>query len=114
MPKILILTAGYGEGHNSAAHALKSAFDEQPGVEAELVDLFALRAPRLNQLSRCGYLKLINTAPKIWSRLYQWLDQSPARRRCCARSPVTGLSSASSSPRNSRSRSFPPTPSTPG
>ena len=77
MSKILILTAGYGEGHNSAARALKSAFDEQPGVEAELVDIFALRAPRFNNLSRRGYLKLINTAPKIWSRVYRWLDESP-------------------------------------
>ena len=75
--RILILTAGYGEGHNSAARALKSAFDEQPGVEAELVDLFALRAPRFNNLSRRGYVNLINTAPKIWSRLYRWLDESP-------------------------------------
>jgi processive 1,2-diacylglycerol beta-glucosyltransferase len=76
MKRILILTAGYGEGHNSAARALKTAFDEQPGVEAELVDVFALRAPRLNNLSRRGYLQLINTAPKIWSAAYRWLDTS--------------------------------------
>ena len=75
--KVLILTAGFGEGHNSAARSLKSAFDEQPGIEAELVDIFALRAPRLNNLSRRGYLKLINTAPKIWSGIYRWLDESP-------------------------------------
>ena len=74
MCKILILTAGYGEGHNSAARALKAAFDEQAGVEAELVDLFALRAPRFNNLSRRGYVKLINTAPKLWSGIYRWLD----------------------------------------
>lgn len=77
MPKVLILTAGYGEGHNSAARALQAAFNEQPGIEAELIDLFALRAPRLNNLSRRGYLKLINTAPKLWSRLFRWLDESP-------------------------------------
>jgi processive 1,2-diacylglycerol beta-glucosyltransferase len=77
MAKVLILTAGFGEGHNSAARALKSAFDEQPGIEAELVDIFALRAPRLNYLSRHGYLKLINAAPKIWSWFYRWLDRSP-------------------------------------
>lgn len=76
MVKILILTAGYGEGHNSAARALKTAFDEQPGTEAELVDLFALRAPRLNNLSRRGYIQLINTAPRVWSSLYGWLDRS--------------------------------------
>ncbi len=77
MRKVLILTAGYGEGHNSAARALRSAFNEQPGIEAELVDLFALRAPRLNQATRHGYLRLINTAPKLWSSLYNWLDRSP-------------------------------------
>ncbi len=77
MPKVLILTAGYGEGHNSAARALQSAFNEQPGIDAELVDLFALRAPRLNRLSRRGYLQLINLAPKLWRSLYRWLDRSP-------------------------------------
>jgi processive 1,2-diacylglycerol beta-glucosyltransferase len=77
MKKILILTAGYGEGHNSAARALQAACNERPGVDAELVDLFALRAPRLNNVSRRGYLKLINTAPKVWSAIYRWLDRSP-------------------------------------
>lgn len=77
MGKVLILTAGYGEGHNSAARALKAAFDQQPGVSAELVDLFALRAPRLNDLTRRGYLRLINTAPRVWNSVYQWLDRSP-------------------------------------
>jgi len=76
MAKILILTAGYGEGHNSAARALQAAFNEQPGIEAELIDLFALRAPRLNHISRRGYVRLINAAPKIWSWIYRWLDQS--------------------------------------
>lgn len=77
MAKVLILTAGYGEGHNSAARALQAAFNERPGLDAELVDVFALRAPRLNNLSRRGYLRLINTAPKLWGRLYRWLDESP-------------------------------------
>jgi processive 1,2-diacylglycerol beta-glucosyltransferase len=77
MKRILILTAGYGEGHNSAARALQAAFDGQAGVRAELLDLFALRAPRLNHLTRHGYLRLINTAPRIWSSLYRWFDRSP-------------------------------------
>ncbi|MBL9218142.1 MAG: galactosyldiacylglycerol synthase [Opitutaceae bacterium] len=77
MAKVLILTAGYGEGHNSAARVLQAAFNERPGIDAELVDIFALRAPRLNAVSRRAYLKLINTAPGAWSRLYRWLDESP-------------------------------------
>ncbi|HEY4247982.1 MAG TPA: galactosyldiacylglycerol synthase [Lacunisphaera sp.] len=77
MAKVLILTAGYGEGHNSAARALLEAFNEREDVEAELVDVFALRAPRINNVSRKGYIKLINSAPKIWSWFYRWLDRSP-------------------------------------
>jgi processive 1,2-diacylglycerol beta-glucosyltransferase len=78
MTRVLILTAGYGEGHNSAARALQSAFDEQPGVRAELVDLFALHAPRFNRLSRHAYLRMINHTPAVWSRFYRWLDRSPS------------------------------------
>lgn len=77
MLKVLILTAGYGEGHNSAARALQSAFNGRPGVEAELVDLFALIAPRLNNVTRRGYIRVINSAPKVWSSFYRWLDRSP-------------------------------------
>ena len=77
MRRVLILTAGYGEGHNSAARALQSAFNERPGIQSELVDLFALRAPRLNHVSRRGYVGLINSAPRVWSRVYRWLDESP-------------------------------------
>lgn len=77
MSKILILTAGYGEGHNSAARALAAAFNEHsPAPVAEIIDVFALRAPRLNELSRRGYLGLINRAPKLWSGLYRWFDHS--------------------------------------
>ena len=78
MPRLLILTAGYGEGHNTAARAVQAALREHPGVEADLVDLFDLTAPRLNQLTRRTYLKLINTAPRVWNGVYRWLDRPVA------------------------------------
>lgn len=77
MARVLILTAGYGEGHNSAARALQAACQEHPGIEAELVDVFARRAPRLNDFSRRAYLRMINAAPSVWSATYRWLDRSP-------------------------------------
>lgn len=78
MTKILILTAGYGEGHNSAARALTAAFNEHSATSvAEVIDVFALRAPRLNHVSRRAYLGLINRAPKVWAGVYRWLDRSP-------------------------------------
>ncbi len=77
MRRILILSASYGEGHNSAARALRSAFAEHPGVEVEVFDLFAHKAPRLDKISRRAYLRVINHAPLLWSSFYQWLDRSP-------------------------------------
>lgn len=78
MRRILILSASYGEGHNSAARALRTAFAEHPGVEVEIVDLFAQKAPRLDRISRRAYLRLINHVPRLWSSFYQWLDRSPS------------------------------------
>lgn len=81
--QILILTAGYGEGHNAAARALAAACDTNygPGT-ARVVDLFALSRPRFNQLSRRAYIATINGAPRLWSSLYAWIDRSNFVPRC--------------------------------
>lgn len=76
-PRVLILTASFGEGHNAAARALAAACDTAHGPgTARIVDAFALASPRLNELSRRIYLGLINRAPQIWSAIYAWLDRS--------------------------------------
>jgi len=76
-PRALILTAGFGEGHNAAARALAAGFDRTAGPgSSRIVDAFALASPRLNAVARRGYLKLINEAPKLWSRVYAWIDHS--------------------------------------
>ena len=81
--RILILTAGYGEGHNAAARALAAACDTNygPGT-ARVVDLFALSRPRFNQISRRAYIATINGAPRLWSSLYAWIDRSKIVPRC--------------------------------
>ena len=54
MKPTLILTAGFGEGHNAAARNLAEAFRNLQGGEtaADVQDLFALASPRLNAVSR--------------------------------------------------------------
>jgi processive 1,2-diacylglycerol beta-glucosyltransferase len=77
MTRILILTAGFGEGHNAAARALAAALDREAGPgTAVIADIFALAAPRFNALARRGYLELINRAPRVWIRFYRWSDRS--------------------------------------
>jgi len=76
-PKVLVLTAGFGEGHNAAARAVVAACDEIQGPgTATLADLFALTSPRLNEISRQAYLRVINGMPRFWSRAYAWMDRS--------------------------------------
>lgn len=76
-PRILILTAGFGEGHNAAARAVATACDAQHGPgTAHVADIFALTSPRLNSVSRKAYLGMINRAPNLWNRAYQWFDRS--------------------------------------
>jgi len=76
-PRVLVLTAGFGEGHNAAARALAAAFDRTavPGT-AKIIDAFALASPRFNALARKTYLTLINDAPKLWSGVYDWIDRT--------------------------------------
>ncbi len=77
MTKILVLTAGFGEGHNAAARALAAALDREAGPgTAVIADIFALAAPRYNELVRRTYLSLINRAPRLWIRFYRWSDRS--------------------------------------
>ncbi len=76
MSKVLILTAGYGEGHNAAARGLHAAFSAL-GADAQVIDLFELTGGTFYQRSRKGYINLINTAPKVWAAIYRILDVFP-------------------------------------
>lgn len=76
--RLLVLTAGFGEGHNAAARAVAAAANVVRGEgTAQVVDAFALAAPRINAVTRKAYLGLINRAPRVWSAFYGWLDRSP-------------------------------------
>jgi len=76
--KILILTAGFGEGHNSAARAIRDALAQtSPELSVECRDLFAEGFGRVNSIARRAYLVGINRAPRVWSAIYSWIDQRP-------------------------------------
>src|SRR6266513_5548500 len=76
--KILILTAGFGEGHNSAARGIRDALAQiAPDSAVECRDLFAEAFGRVNEIARRAYLVGINRAPRVWSAIYSWIDQRP-------------------------------------
>jgi UDP-N-acetylglucosamine:LPS N-acetylglucosamine transferase len=77
---ILILTAGFGEGHNSAARNLRDALlhESDGGVAVEVLDLYEVAYGRTNDFARRLYLSAINKTPRLWNFIYRLLD----RRGC--------------------------------
>ncbi|MEY2544110.1 MAG: processive 1,2-diacylglycerol beta-glucosyltransferase [Verrucomicrobiota bacterium] len=76
MKRILILTAGFGEGHNSAARGVRAGLARvAPQVEVELRDLFPETFGAFNEIVRRSYLGVINRWPKLWGYVYNWLDR---------------------------------------
>ena len=73
--KILILTAGFGDGHNAAARSVRDAIelvDEE--ARTEILDLFADSYGAFNTFARKSYLGIVQYAPKLWSGIYSLLE----------------------------------------
>src|SRR6184192_1992846 len=77
--RILILTASFGEGHNSAARGIRDGLARvaPEGTEVELRDLFAETYPLINELVRKSYLWLVDFAPVFGEA---FIDGSIARK----------------------------------
>ena len=78
MKTILILTAGFGEGHNTAARNLRDALVHEGGdaVRVEVLDLFEDAYGRSNEFTRRLYISAINKTPRIWQLFYWLLDKT--------------------------------------
>ncbi len=77
MKKVLILTAGFGDGHNTAARnvadALELISDE---VKVEVLDVFQSGLGVLNDVLKKAYFGLTRFAPGVWSGIYSMMDSS--------------------------------------
>jgi processive 1,2-diacylglycerol beta-glucosyltransferase len=71
-PRIIITTAGFGEGHNSAANHLAVALEQH--AEVEIVDPCANGAPWVNEQLRNFYRFITTHAPKTWAKIYNSTD----------------------------------------
>ncbi len=78
MKRVLIFTAGFGEGHNSAARNIHDALEFLGGdeVHVEILDLFETCYKRLNEFAKKTYLAAINETPRLWRGFYALLDNS--------------------------------------
>lgn len=76
-PKILILSASFGDGHNSAARNLVQAL--QGRSEVLMADPCDLGNPRINRLLCRTYREITTYTPRIWAWLYRSTDQQDFR-----------------------------------
>jgi hypothetical protein len=75
MKKILILTAGFGDGHNAAARSLRDAIEFlDENARAEVLDLFADSYGAFNTLARKAYLGMVQYTPSLWGGIYSMLE----------------------------------------
>jgi processive 1,2-diacylglycerol beta-glucosyltransferase len=83
-PRILIITAAFGEGHNSAARNLALALTEM-GAVTQVSDPCILGAPRLTTVVSWAYRFVTIHFPRIWAAIYRSTDRNDFSR---APSPV--------------------------
>lgn len=77
MRPILILTAGFGEGHNAAARNLREAIAAaSPETPVIVSDVFLEAYGPINRLAQRGYVGMINHAPKIWEAMFALIDRT--------------------------------------
>jgi processive 1,2-diacylglycerol beta-glucosyltransferase len=79
MKKVLILTASFGEGHNTAARNIREAIEQtDEDAVVEVLDLFASSYGRLHAFVRKMHLQIVQHTPRLWAEVYNWLDSAPS------------------------------------
>ena len=75
--KILILTAGFGQGHNAAARGIRDALARvAPGdAGVALHDPLAETYPLLFKTVSKAYLIVVDHFPRMWGTVYRWLER---------------------------------------
>lgn len=73
-PRILIVTAAFGEGHNSAARNLGLALDAA-GAITRVSDPFMRGAPGLTSIASSAYRMVTTRFPLIWEIIYHSTDR---------------------------------------
>ena len=70
---ILVLSAGFGEGHNTAARNVAAALAAESGGRAQpvILDPFTAAAPNLSAFMKWGYQFMTNRTPGLWAWLYE-------------------------------------------
>lgn len=80
IPRILIVTAAFGEGHNSAARNLALTLNEL-GAVSEVHDPCMSGTPRLTSWVNYGYRYVTTHLPRVWAAIYRSTDRCDLSRQ---------------------------------
>ena len=75
MPRVLILTASYGSGHNAAARSLAAAFERERATVTVVDHFREMVHPLFDRASRALYHGLLRRAPFLWGVGYSLGDR---------------------------------------
>lgn len=75
MERVLLVTMGFGTGHNAAAQAVEEAV-RQPGTMAKTVDLLEMVPGTFHPLLQSGYNRMLTRFPSFYHVLYDGTSQS--------------------------------------
>ncbi|MBP2653229.1 MAG: ugtP 1 [Firmicutes bacterium] len=78
VPKVLVVSASVGAGHDQAAKAVAAGIERRCEAEIEIVDFMGAGNSYLNMLVKEAYLKVIGFSPNLYELLYRWA-QTPQR-----------------------------------
>ena len=76
--RLLILSCNTGEGHNSAARALKGCFEAQ-NISCEIRDALAFWSPKKSKIISKGHIFIYRKMPKLFGVSYRFEENHPPK-----------------------------------
>lgn len=77
MNSVLILTAGFGEGHNAAARNIREALlAGSPDTQVVMCDIFQDAYGGFNRFMQKAYLAAINHTPIVWQAAFELMHRT--------------------------------------
>lgn len=76
--RLLILSCNTGEGHNSAARAIKGCF-ETKGITCDIMDALAFWSPEKSKIISKGHVFIYRKLPKLFGVSYRFEENHPPK-----------------------------------
>ncbi len=94
MPRILLIHASVGGGHQRAAAALAEAFGRRQPGQVEIADVLDYTNPLFREAYARSYIQLTDKLPQLWGYMYEQADRELFRFTADVRALANQISTA--------------------